>query len=131
MLIYLSGTIDGISHNESTLWRKYIQMTYPKFKYHDPTKRIFAQYHPEAKEIVEPDKKEILESDIVFVYFTKMSAGTLMEIMYAYDHNKPVILVNASTIEHLSAWIRYHCKIFNNIEDAFSYIQHKLNTPIR
>jgi len=122
-LIYLSGTIDGIPEQETKLWRNYVKLAYPEYRYHDPAKRIFKKFHPNAAEVVEPDKKEILESDIILVYYTRSSAGTLMEIMFSYEHKKPVILVNATGKEELSPWIRYHStQVYMTIEYAMEYI---------
>ena len=122
-LIYLSGTIDNITVDEACGWRNQIKKDYPQYQYHDPTIRIYHGAHGDTKEIVEPDKREILESDIMLVYLTHYSAGTLMEIMYAYEHKKPVVLVDATNKKFLSSWIRYHAKIFLSLDDAMSYIK--------
>ena len=46
----------------------------------------------------------------------KMGWGSAMELLYAWEHGKPVFAVSA---EPVHPWIRYHCAFtFPHIDDA-------------
>ena len=62
-----------------------------------------------------PDEELIDNSDILLVNATKPSWGTAMEIMYAFQKNKPVISVVG---ERISPWTRYHSTHLETTLDA-------------
>jgi hypothetical protein len=75
-----------------------------------------------VEEIVEGDKVDIDLSTHLLVHYDKPSVGTSMEILYAWERNKPVIVV-APEGTRLSPWLVYHStKIFNSFKDALEYI---------
>lgn len=56
-------------------------------------------------EIVEEDKRDIRNSNVVLALATRASAGTSMEILYAWSLSIPVVsIVTVPT----SPWIVYH-----------------------
>jgi len=61
------------------------------------------------KEIVEKDKELIFQSDYVVAYIHKLSIGTLMECMLAFDNNIKLYLIThpASNFEK-DVWLGYH-----------------------
>jgi len=63
-----------------------------------------------AREIVEADKRDIMNSDGLIVYYALPSVGTSMEILFAWEQHKPIIVVNATMHpeNELSLWLRHH-----------------------
>jgi len=70
-----------------------------------------------VSEIVEGDKHLLTESDAVLVgYSAVRSIGTPMEVMWAYERDKPVAiwLRDGTACEDLSPWYRYHADLVTN-----------------
>ena len=63
-------------------------------------------------EIVENDKEMLRESDGVLVgYSRERQIGTPMEVMWAFEHGTPVVVVwirDETLYSELSPWYRYH-----------------------
>lgn len=75
------------------------------------------------KYIVEEDKEDILKSSYVLAYIMKPTFGTIMEIMFAFCNNIPVIAVNPNNEWCGDIWLRYHVGgVFENLDEAFNYI---------
>lgn len=71
-----------------------------------------------AVEIVENDKADIDQCDVLLVMFTKPSVGTSMEILYAHERGKRIIIVSDQTAV-LSPWLLYHSHgRFNSVREA-------------
>ena len=77
-----------------------------------------------VESIVENDKYLIDKSDILVAYINQYTAGTCMEILYAYQQNKPVyLIVTPGKDFENDIWLSYHStKIFFNIKDCFEHI---------
>jgi nucleoside 2-deoxyribosyltransferase len=60
-----------------------------------------------AAEIVENDKIDIDASDVVLVMYDKPSIGTSMEILYAWERGKRIVIV-CRPETRLSPWLIYH-----------------------
>lgn len=111
--IYLSGPISGCSLEEMTAWRHTVRAAWPG-RVIDPAKRDFRSVREwsqaAAKALVTADIAEIGLADGVLVYYTKPTVGTMMEMVYARNMGKPVVVWNASPYpsDGLSPWIIYH-----------------------
>jgi len=82
----------------------------------------------QKKQIVEQDKEAVATCDIVVAYVRKFSAGTIMEVLHAWNHQIPVytIVEPGSQIEH-DVWLTYHTsKLFYDIESCFEHIMSTL-----
>jgi len=76
--------------------------------------------------IIQRDKKLILKSDILVAYINRLSFGTIMEVMYSYDHGIPVYVINPSGEFLDDPWLLFHSiKQFRRIEDCFDFITSK------
>lgn len=116
MITYLCGPINGCTDNEATDWRKWFHGFLPGCL--DPMKRDYRGREAECyREIVELDKRDIRKADIVLVNYWKPSVGTSMEILYAWELGKPVILWCRAG-EVLSPWLRYHCLAIVHTKEA-------------
>ena len=63
------------------------------------------------REIVDLDKRDVREADVILVNYIKPSVGTSMEIFYAWGIGKPVIVWCAADT-NISPWLRYHSTAF-------------------
>jgi nucleoside 2-deoxyribosyltransferase len=123
--VYLAGPIFEQTDEQATEWRKEatrLARDYGIGQF-DPMARDYRGKQVENKNaIVVLDKREIRSSDVVLVNWTKPSAGTSMEIMYAYERGIPTVVVNADGVM-LSPWVLYHAThITDSLEDAFDWI---------
>jgi nucleoside 2-deoxyribosyltransferase len=72
--------------------------------------------------IVEGDKSDIRECDIVLANVWRDSVGTSMEIIHAYSTGKQVITISHG--RELSPWIQYHStKVFPAVAEAITYLR--------
>jgi hypothetical protein len=70
-----------------------------------------------AKEIVEGDKYDIDNCDVMLVKYSE-SVGTSMEMMYGYMHHKEIVLV-APPQWVISPWSIYHASsIYDTLSEA-------------
>jgi len=77
----------------------------------------------EYREIVDLDKRDVRECDVVLVNYTKPSVGTSMEVFYAWTIGKPVIVWCAPDAS-ISPWLRYHSTCFvHSLEQALEAIE--------
>lgn len=120
---YLCGPILGCTDEECKDWRYMAKQEFPEAL--DPMRRDYRGKELESYiEIVELDKLDILMSDCLLVNYTKPSVGTSMEILYAWEQHKPVIVVAAKGTV-ISPWLKYHAShIFENFGQAIHYIKY-------
>jgi nucleoside 2-deoxyribosyltransferase len=127
--VYLSGPIAGCTWEQIHEWRDDVRLVFHRtleiqnqyINFLDPASRDFSGSPISDvalnKAIVEHDKNEISRSDALIVYWPSWtkSAGTAMEIIYAFSLGKLVIVLNPDKIE-LPRWVQYHA-------------QHSVTTP--
>lgn len=82
------------------------------------------------KQIVELDKSCIENCDILVAYINKYSAGTMMEILHAYNHNIPIyLIVTPGRGFETDIWLRYHSNnAFFSIDECFNNIHEQLTS---
>ena len=122
-IVYLSGAMLGCTDAECKDWREYAKRRL-KCETRDPVVlRDFRGREQEGiVEVVERDKADIDDCAIVLVNFIKPSVGTSMEILYAWERGKTVVLV-APQNSIISPWLLYHShKVFFTLEDAIASI---------
>lgn len=109
--LYLCGPIAGRTDIECQGWRKHVTSTWTG-RVLDPMRRDYRShsvFSPElAQKIVEDDLTDINQSDAMLVYFNHPSVGSSMEIFYAAQQGKPIVLVNARLGQPLSPWLVHH-----------------------
>jgi nucleoside 2-deoxyribosyltransferase len=107
-VVYLCGPINGCTDAECKDWRAYAKAQLAVTL--DPMARDYRGREMEpgiAAEIVENDKRDIDGSDVVLVNYVKPSVGTSMEILYAWERGKRIIVV-CEPDAVLSPWLTYH-----------------------
>src|SRR5438105_2818876 len=114
MKIYLAGPINACSDSEANDWRTEFKSVHSDCL--DPMIRDYRGVEEmKFREIVENDKSDIDSCDTIVVWFERPSVGTSMEILYAWERGKPIILIDRSNAP-LSPWLRYHStQIVNSI----------------
>ena len=75
------------------------------------------------REIVELDKRDVRSATVILVNYAKPSVGTAMEILYAWQLGKQVVLWCAPDAV-ISPWLRYHCvAIVHSLDDALTKVR--------
>lgn len=128
--VYLSGGIFGLSEEQAMGWRKVARIILENhgFEVIDPMRRHYRVYNYDiANEIVQLDKKDILESDIVLVKATAASWGTVCELMYASMNNKIIVAyTEKDNAVNFNPWLFHHStKIVAELEQATHFIIQK------
>lgn len=126
MTVYLAGPIAGCTDAECKDWRA-LATEMLDGDVRDPMRRDYraedALLH--ARQIVEDDKRDIAESDVVLAYLPKVSVGTSMEIIHAYATGKPVVTVVPPSAP-MSPWVLYHSTfVVEDLSDGV-LLAHKL-----
>jgi hypothetical protein len=121
--IYLCGPINGCTDEECKDWRELVKSIWPG-KTLDPMRRDYRGKEDQSvNQIVEFDKIDLMNSDIILVNYDKPSVGTSMEILYAFERGKFVIVVAAEG-SRISPWMTYHSHaIVRSFADALRYIE--------
>ena len=122
MKVYLCGPINGCTDAECKDWRAEIKAHFSAAI--DPMKRDYRGKEAESyREIVDLDKRDVREADVILVNYVKPSVGTAMEVFYAWSIGKPVVLLcEVSAV--LSPWLRYHStSIVHSVRDAVAKIR--------
>lgn len=119
MITYLCGPINGCTDEECKDWREYAKSQLGAENTLDPMRRDYRCRESECvAEIVEGDKIDIADSDVLLVNYDKPSVGTSMEVFFAWTLGKKVVVV-ARPEAVISPWLRYHSTVIvNNFEDA-------------
>ncbi len=120
--IYLSGAMLGCTDEECRDWREYAKL-HLTGKAFDPMVRDYRDRPMDGMmDMVVNDKADIDACNIVLVNFVKPSVGTSMEVLYAWERGKKVILV-APCETVVSPWLVYHShKVFHSVAEAVKYI---------
>jgi nucleoside 2-deoxyribosyltransferase len=118
--IYLCGPINGCTDEECRDWREFIKTQWPG-RCIDPMVRDYRGRETEAyREIVELDKIDVADADIILVNYDKPSVGTSMEVLFAWQIGKRVIVVCRDDAV-ISPWLRYHAHhICHSWDDALT-----------
>lgn len=119
--VYLCGPINGCTDEEAKNWREYIKSQYPNCI--DPMRRDYRGKEDQCvDEIVELDKIDVINSGVILVNYDKPSVGTSMEVLYAFERGKYVLVVCKQGTS-ISPWLRYHShKIVHSFYDALQII---------
>jgi nucleoside 2-deoxyribosyltransferase len=103
--VYLAGPIFQQPDPICADWRGYFTR-FDQFEWVDPMMRDFRGKEDSAfAEIVEGDKTDIDRCQAVIAHTSITSAGTSMEILWAWMNHTPVISIVG---ERVSPWVRYH-----------------------
>lgn len=116
--IYLCGPINGCTDEECKDWRELVKTIWPGTCI-DPMRRDYrGREHESRDEIVELDKIDVAKADALLVSCEKPSWGTAMEILYAWQIGKPVVVVCPGEMV-LSPWLAYHShRVCHSYADA-------------
>lgn len=120
--VFLSGPIRGIPREESLYWRNQAKdLLETNFEVrHALRGREVVETLPDPRIAIIRDKNDIDWADIILVNDTNPNAsmiGTSMEIIYAYERNKTILIFgNAHEKDY---WLNYHSHArFEKLEDA-------------
>ena len=118
MRVYLAGPIAGCDDVEAKDWRAQASALLDSTcVIDDPMRRDYRGKLPDdPAEVVVGDLRDIDRSEAVLANCWKPSTGTAMEIMYAHNEGKIVIVVAPDPV---SPWLRcYSSVVFSTVEEA-------------
>lgn len=125
-IIYLCGPIAGRSDADCKDWRQEVTDKWGADFVRNPMRRDYRGVEIDvaiAEEIVEGDKQDILECDGIIVFFDQPSVGTSMEVMFAHQQDRIVIIINRSG-KPVSPWLLYHSHaIVDTIDEALEFLR--------
>jgi len=109
--IYLAG------YTLEKEYRRIVHEKYgPDFDIVDPV-MLTPENYPK---IPSTDKFLITTCQILVAYIRECTWGTAMEIIFAYDRNKLVFIIDPTEQIRKDKWINFHChRFFNSIDDCF------------
>lgn len=115
MKVYLAGPIFQQSDAACNDWRSKFKAC-PMFTWLDPMARDYRGREDQCwKEIVEGDKEDVEQCHAVVAKVNPASAGTSMEILWAWLAEIPVIAITEGRV---SPWVRYHATDIVASEEA-------------
>jgi nucleoside 2-deoxyribosyltransferase len=120
--IYLSGPILGCNKKEAREWRlNTIFELKNQYDFINPATKLYKKEADHFEEVVEFAEKGVEECDIILAYIPFYSMGTSIEICWAYEKNKKILVVLEN--DEVSAFLKkYSDKIFKNLEEAYQYL---------
>jgi hypothetical protein len=122
--VYLCGPINGCTDAECKDWREFAKVNL-RVKTLDPLARDYRGREREPgmdKEIVENDKIDIDNSSMLLVNYVKPSVGTSMEVLYAWERSRAILIV-CEKGTNLSPWLTYHShQIVHSMREACDWI---------
>lgn len=112
--VFLCGPMRGIPREQSLGWRQEAtQLLSDKFYVlHAMRQRENRETLPDPRVAVARDKSDIIRSDVLLVNDTFAGAsmiGTAMEIMFAHQLNKIIIVFGDG--HPADYWLQYHCHL--------------------
>jgi nucleoside 2-deoxyribosyltransferase len=113
--VYLGGPINGCTDEEARGWREAVkdELTASGHSWLDPMDRDYRGREMEpgiAAAIVEGDKEDIGECDVLLMNAPAPSYGTAMEIFYGATLGKRVIVVLPDDGKPPSPWVKHHAR---------------------
>lgn len=132
--IYLCGPIQDCNDVYMNRWReKATQELSVYFNILNPMRRNFRDSEFQSQnEIVQLDLKDVSDSDILLVNYSKPSVGTSMEVFFAQSQHKAVVTFTPLDYKDCSPWMVYHStRVVKNVDEAIKYIlKHFVEVPL-
>lgn len=123
--IYLAGGIKDMSKEVAIEWRTKATEKLHTFQCLNPMRRDFRESEFQSQnEIVQLDKADIINADILLVNATKPSWGTAMEVLFAFQKHKIIVTFTGDNFENTSSWLAFHAtRITKTLDEALEYIK--------
>lgn len=118
--VYLCGPINGCTDSECSDWRESAKKKFESTL--DPMVRDYRGKEAESyREIVDLDKRDVIQADAILAFCPKPSVGTSMEVFMAWQMGKVIAVVAP---EPVSPWLRYHStRVFSEMGEAIEWLR--------
>lgn len=121
-MIYLAGSIWGLTPGEASGWRELAKGLLPDLELFDPLDLEFDAKTEDPQKIVAMDLATIDKCELLLVNVMYPSWGTGMEIHYAWQQGKTIIAFGSDG--HISPWVRFHVThLFKDFDRAIDWIK--------
>lgn len=119
MKVYLAGPINGRTDAECNDWRAEAKRLLTPHETLDPMARDYRGMESlNFTDLVEGDKIDIDSCDALLAYCDVPSVGTSMEILYAWERGKRIVVVVPNG-GRVSPWLTYHSLgVFDDLASA-------------
>ncbi len=122
MKVYLCGPINGCTDAECNDWRSEAKRHWPETI--DPMRRDYRGREIDCfYEIVEGDKQDLRDCDVVLANCPKPSVGTSMEIFYAWEVLRKRVVCIVPDKSAASPWLHYHAELVTTMRDALALLR--------
>lgn len=121
-MIYLCGPINACSDAEATDWREYAKARLTRETL-DPMRRDYRGVEGDfMADIVELDKRDVLDCSAMMVFYPKPSVGTSMEVLFGWELHKPIVVIDVSE-KPISPWLAYHATVVvGSVDEAIEWL---------
>jgi len=125
-IVYLAGPMLDCNETEISTWRETAKILL-ETEIRDPGLRpaqdvVYQSKIHDSSDIVEPDKEDIFQSDVILANCWRPSAGTSMEIYMGWELSKLVVSI-VPPDKKISAWVDYHSDVvFRKLDTAIDAI---------
>lgn len=131
--VYLCGPIANCEDEECIPWRNYATSVFCAngVGVENPMDRDMRGVKDfDHHALVAGDKAAIDKCSHVIVHWTRIGCGSSMEVLYAWEHKKRIVVVNL--VEGpLSPWIRAHVDyVTDNLNDGINFVLNDTMRPV-
>jgi nucleoside 2-deoxyribosyltransferase len=127
--IYLAGTIynsDSFGSKWKTeLMKSFLHTINVSYIFYDPNPTTNIDINKD-KYLVTRDKATIEECDILIAYIEKITFGTTMEILHAFNNNKLIIIIDPNNDFKEDLWLNFHSHYIVNDTVSVTNIMSRL-----
>jgi nucleoside 2-deoxyribosyltransferase len=133
--VYLGGPINGCTDDEAHGWREQVKaaLSSAGHTWRDPMDRDYRGREMEpgiAAEIVDGDRADISECDVLLMNAPRPSWGTAMEILLGHTIGRPVYVVLPDDGSQPSPWLTHHATVLRgSVVEAVNEVLRAL--PVR
>ena len=125
MRAYLAGPINGCTDEEARGWREELKMRLAGsgIEWLDPMVRDYRGKEDQSVDaIVHGDVADMRDSDVIVVNASRPSWGTAMEVVYARQLGKRILVWCPGSV---SPWLRFHAtEVVSSIYELESRLGH-------
>lgn len=123
--VYLAGPIANCDDEECADWRNWATGVFHAngVEVENPMDRdMRGVKNFDIRALVEGDKAAIDRCSHILVHWSRIGAGSAMELIYGWERKKKIVIVNAAW-GPLSPWLRYHShRVVDDLDEGIRFV---------